>query len=67
MRDRQATQSPTLWAVAARRGARGGGRPVAALVSLVLLTAMLGLGSTPTSPGAATTAAATAGTVRWNA
>jgi hypothetical protein len=67
MRDRQATQSPTLWAVAARRGVRGGGRPVAAVVALVLLTAMLGPGSTPAAPGAATPRAATAGPVRWNA
>ncbi len=67
MRDRQAIQSPPLWAVAARRAGRGRGRPVAALVTLVLLTAVLVSGSTPRSPGAASRPAASADPVTWNA
>src|SRR5919198_1975875 len=67
MRDRQATQSPPLWAVGLRLRARGGGHSIAALVTLVLLMALLVPGSMPTSPRSTSRLTAPADPANWNA
>jgi Glycosyl hydrolases family 39 len=67
MRDRHATQFRSPWAVGVRRGARGGRRTVGALVTLALLTFLLGSGRIPISPGGASEPTAPEGPLGWNA
>jgi Glycosyl hydrolases family 39 len=61
MRDRQGTQLRPPKAAGLRRGAHGGGRTVAALVILALVTALVGSGSMPMVPGAPSRPAAPEG------